>query len=767
MNEHTHNQDTAILMPPDTPKDRYSQETVKAQVEKFVINIEDQSSDFLGANRKGRKVSLWLSDALILCLEHLQIFALILSLSLGWAWPQVWIKGTSFAFLMNLDLWEFTKVHTVYEGQIQAYVDPIEVPFSYQGYSIAWLVAIIILTALFALTYFAVPKIPYFGVVYRLLLRAKLVRIFTLLAQVFCFPFGLVVVRLFNCQNYPISPSGLLEFRSIVLSDTQCWSGPHLGILVPLLIVAVIYFIVLPCWMIYKIRNELISPVLCTYHIRRNHESHVCLKEAEYVRGLDIAWETRYYPLFSSFRRPWVWFRPFSFLVKGLILALYGSLFYIPYYQTIVLFACVCVIVLVLAVIPVYRLHSFNFMLIFSIVVNLCNLVLGLVLILQVQSSLLVGVNLTNALVVINVSWFVVVGLWFCYLFLRSTHFVKQRFGPMWPALTEFGRSKRNREDHTRKFFKAILAGRKVLEKCYSSPSLFAPVHELSRQIQIVNAYYREAEVLQDTTHGSLWALLAEMIDLHNHLLPLSVFGASRTDKVYPHIKELMDLVPDFSSRLEKREYDFILWTPLKRRILLKLLVVATFLGKRRSGQTRNVWQSRQHSQCSQWSNRISQVSTLTNILQDQQAQENDDFISELEKWEADRQVSKENRFPSLGSLQTDEDLYSRNIQAWEDRCSLSKDRQFIHSPPISRGVYSAGLSAGYLPNKEASSPFLTSDKPSRPTSKLGVRFNPLNTIAEYDINSRSTSAMSYRTESRSSTDRLLDNVSQQLNTFY
>ena len=729
MNERMHRQDTAIFMPPDTPED-YSKETVKAQVEKFVVNVEDQSSDFLGANGKGRKVSLWLSDALILCLEHIQIFALILSLSLRWAWPQVWINATSFTFLLNLDLWEFTKVHSVYQGQIQAFVDPIEVPFSYQGYSIAWFFAIIVLTALFALTYFVIPRVRYVGVVYRLLLCAKLVRIFTLVAQVLCFPFGLVVVRLFNCQDYPIGPNGLLEYRSITLGNTQCWSGPHLCILVPLLMVAVAYFIVLPCWMIYKIRNELISPVLCTYHTWRNHESHVCTKEAEYLQGLDIAWETRHYSLFSSYRRPWVWFRPFSFIVKGLILALYGSLFYVPYYQTIVLFAFVCLIVLVLAIVPVYRLQSFNYMLLFSIVVNLCNLVLGLVLILQVQSSLLVGTNLTNALSVINVSWLTVAVSWFCYLFLRSTSFVERRFGQMWPTLTEFSRSKRNK-DHTRKFFKAILAGRKVLEKCYSSPSLFAPVHELSRQIQIINAYYREAEVLQDTTHGSLWALLAEMIDLHNHLLPLSVFGTSRTDKLYPHTKQLMDLMPNFSRRLEQREYDFILWTPLKRRILLKLLVVATFLGKRRNKRANSVWQSRQSSQ---WSNRVS-----THILQDQK---NDDFISELEKWEADRQVSRENRFPGL------------------------KDKPSIHSLPLGRGLQPAGLPGDYSPN-DVSSPFLTSEKPSRPTSKLSVRFNPLNTIAEYDKASQSTTAMSYRTESKSSTDRLLDSVNQQLNTFY
>lgn len=556
-----------------------------------VVKIEETSNDrWLGANKRGRKVGfLWLSDALLLCLEHLQMFALILSLSLAWAWPQVWIRGTSFAFLLNLDLWEFAKTHTVYAGREQAFPDPIQVPFNYLGYSIAWIVFLISGVSLFGIVYVLLPKVPSLNIVDSLLLRAKLVRLFTLIAQALCFPFGLVLIRLFNCQNYASGSNRELVFRSIVLDET-CWSPTHLGVLVPMLILAFAYFIVLPCWMIHIIRKQLLFPIICTYNTCNTHENYLRLKEAEYIHGLDIAWEIKHYSLFASFQRPWVWFRPLSFFVKAILLILYGSFFYLPYYQSIVMLASVGGITLALSALPVYRIRSFNFMLIFSVTVNICNCVLGLLLELRVQSALLLGIHLNSALIVINATWLLVAIVWLSYLVVRNLNVVKMKNGPFWPTLTNLNRTSKQKSNNIRKYFKAILASRKVLEICYSGPALFAPVHKLSRQIQIINAYCRETEAVKNSTHDLLWALLNEMIDTHNYLLTQSVYGASKTNTVLPHIQQLMNLMPDFTKRLEQREYDLILWVPHKRRILLKLLAIITFLNilKRSSSYKRD-----------------------------------------------------------------------------------------------------------------------------------------------------------------------------------
>ena len=56
-------------------------------------------------------------------------------------------------------------------------------------------------------------------------------------------------------------------------------------------------------------------------------------------------------------------------------------------------------------------------------------------------------------------------------------------------------------------------------------PPMFAPAHELSRYIHIVNAYCREAEHIRDPVHDTLWDLLDELIEAHDQIAPKSLFA--------------------------------------------------------------------------------------------------------------------------------------------------------------------------------------------------------------------------------------------------
>ena len=56
-------------------------------------------------------------------------------------------------------------------------------------------------------------------------------------------------------------------------------------------------------------------------------------------------------------------------------------------------------------------------------------------------------------------------------------------------------------------------------------PPLFAPAHELARQIHVINAYCREAELLEDPMQITLWDLLDELIDAHERVAPKSLFA--------------------------------------------------------------------------------------------------------------------------------------------------------------------------------------------------------------------------------------------------
>ena len=735
-------------------------------VETLVVNIEDDDS--IGYFQK-RSVALWLWDAVLLFLDHLQLFSIILSLSLAWSWPISWIRGTSFVLLFNLDLWEFTKIHTVYQGRNHAFEDPNTVPFDYFWYAWIYLFTVVICPVLLAVVYAVIPHVPSFGPVKILILRAKFVRVFLIAAHIFSIPFGLTVVRLFDCQNYTNREMGGTNFRSIVLQDTDCWSGTHLGLLVPITLAAIAYFIVLPAWMIYKIRKELILPLVCSYRMWRTYEDQLLLKEAEYIQGLDIEWATHQYSLFSSFRRPWVWFEPFSYIMKMFILLVYGGLFYARVYQVCTLFGVFVVAFLVVLIVPVYRVRFFNFILTFSILINVGNITLGLLLVLEVQNAFLFGQNLLGFLVAINITWCLVAILCVCYLFARKFRSLHKIFGPLWPLLSELDSTSRWQSKHTEKFFRAMLKGRKILEKCYSTLVFFAPVHELSTHIQIINAYFREAEVLEDPVQHSLWALLAEMVDAHTVLAPHSVYGVSTKDSVPFIVRNLMSLMPAFKKRLDERDYDLILWTPLKRRILLKLFTIATFLKlhKKRTTLLPLVVIDQETTY------HTSAESTLS-FLNDSSELKNDNFLHDIEKWEHDRNqsiaaFSHDYQLASIGSLRTEGDETFHEVELWENK---RETKRHVHSPryhrPSSAGslhtsrpssvgqnrVRSAG-SIDYRTAEDVAS-ILASKKSSRPHSKLSVQFNLLDTISEHNL-SRSGSPVSF-----TSTDDFIESINEQ-----
>ena len=56
-------------------------------------------------------------------------------------------------------------------------------------------------------------------------------------------------------------------------------------------------------------------------------------------------------------------------------------------------------------------------------------------------------------------------------------------------------------------------------------PPIFAPAHQLDRQIHVINAYCREAEYLRDPLHHILWDLLDSLIEVHSQVAPKSLFA--------------------------------------------------------------------------------------------------------------------------------------------------------------------------------------------------------------------------------------------------
>ncbi|XP_065899190.1 uncharacterized protein [Dysidea avara] len=544
-------------------------------VKKFLVEQTD-SSDVTVAST--RSPALWKSDLLILIIEHLQLYALILSLSLRWPWPTDYIRGSRFMFVINFDLWELVKTDDdIYRGVAAATIDPNEVPFDYFAFALSWLLVVTCLPIVCVVCHYAMKKIKEMPLPTMIRWQSHVLHVFLILAQLLCLPFAIVTVRLLQCDTYT-PPGADSRYKSVVLSDTDCWSGTHIGLLLPMSLVSIFYLIVIPLWMMKTIKRQLVvSSLCCLCRGHRTHENYLRLKEMEYSLELEDGWLNKHCRLFSSYRRSWVLYRPVGFFVKVLVVLIYGVLFYSDYYQANSLFAVLLLWLLLLLFLPVYRLHVFNVLLIISLLANTSNAVLGLLVVLETESSLVIGQNLVNALLVIQFGWLTVTILCTLYLLLRHYH----KIGPLvvtttakntslWPTL----RSSTN--DH--KYLLAILQSRRVLNYTHSIPSILSPTHQLANQIQVINAYCREAELLNDPLHSTLWATLDELIDVHNAVRPLSIFANSTKLNVQKTANELIQLLPSLRCRLEQREHDLILVPPIKRRLLLKMFILSTFI---------------------------------------------------------------------------------------------------------------------------------------------------------------------------------------------
>ena len=522
-------------------------------------------------------ITLWVSDSLLMLIEHIQIFAVFLVLSERWSWPLDWIKETSFLLLFNLDIWEFRKINDgYYEGASNTYV-PSENMFSYKTYLISWTaVAFSLLLGYFVLYRFLIYKRP----LYLLLYLTRMKRVFSIVAQLLCIPIGLVVARLFQCRSK--IPTTLHSTKIVlnVANKVECWSGSHAvygleALAWFLCLLSIFFFIVYPVYLCKITRRGVFT------HSSKQHEGYLQLKEAEYLKGLDIVWAVEQFFLFSSYCRPWVYYRSIMYFLRFLLVVVYAMSLQYQVYPIAVVTATLFILALVMMVLKPFRVNVFNVMKIISLLCNSLNALVGVLLELKVESAILIYPYIKYVLIGINSFVLLAFVIFFSYLVLHHYGVIRKRH-PLWPALSQNTTSK-ELDPNTRHYLRAVLKGRQVLERALSTPPIFAPVHELERQIQIINAYCREAEVINDPTFDTLWDLLDELIEAHTVFNSQSLFSESNKKTAHETANELMKIMPAFRKRLDKREYDFILVKPVKRRMLLKMYALGLFLNGRSS----------------------------------------------------------------------------------------------------------------------------------------------------------------------------------------
>ncbi|XP_041475201.1 uncharacterized protein LOC121423779 [Lytechinus variegatus] len=516
----------------------------------------------LSAKEK-RKTALVFHDAFFLVLDYLQFYAVVLAIALRWPWPYAWMQYTRFILFANLDIWEFIKLNTpsIYESTVDRFISSSLLPFDYRFLLLAWGILIFLFISVFITIYLCM----HYQKKYNLMLQvARFKRTYLFLAQVLVMPVGVALGKVFHCNS---------ENNMDVHNETPCGSGEHIAYMAVSLAIFFGMFILLPAWMIVKVKSQI-------FNLKKNsHESHLQLKEAEFAHSLDLIWALKHYHMFSSFKLFWTYYYPIMHFLKFIFIIAYSAMLWLPTWQMLVFVIPVLLLFAIIIFKWPFRVTSFNFQLAINL---LCMLVMSFMGFMQnmdgVDSVFFTVTYLYIELLVINACWLGMTVLWLIYIVLRY-YGCLCRSKTFWPQLTSS--SLDSLEEHTRKYMRAILCGRIVLEQALASPPLFSPAHEVARQIQIINAYCREAELLQDPIHDTLWDLLDELIEAHSRISQTSLFAESVKASIRETANEFMKILPEFKKRLAQREYDFSLMTSQKRRMLLKMYTLGVFVNGR------------------------------------------------------------------------------------------------------------------------------------------------------------------------------------------
>lgn len=315
---------------------------------------------------KQHDITLWLSDAVVLIVEHFQYYAVLLALSEHWGWPKDWIDSTSFTFIFNFDIWEFRKVETgLFHHSTSTFVDTSKLGFNYTSYIGAWAVILFIIAAGFGGVYFRwMNRRP----LYLLLYIARWKRVMFLVFQFLAVPFGVAAARVFHCRKEDDSKTYDVM---VVQNEIKCFSAAHIAFMVFVVAIFLFMFLLYPFILIKWVREQVFSGD------PKRHEGYLQLKEAEYEQGLDILWEIGQYHLFSSYKRAWIHYNPLKFLFKLLFIAAFAMSVHSAFWASASITMLFCVAVLALICRRPFRVRCFNVMIISSHFLVACNALIG------------------------------------------------------------------------------------------------------------------------------------------------------------------------------------------------------------------------------------------------------------------------------------------------------------------------------------------------------------------------------------------------------
>ncbi|KAL3867679.1 hypothetical protein ACJMK2_040550 [Sinanodonta woodiana] len=561
------------VVPPNYKRYPLSRNLKVEVAEQWEQGIEDDDEIFNQVDqKKKRHVSLLWLDLAVLALEYLQVLALLQSMSLRWVWPEDWLRSMNFLLLFNLDAWEFIKIHNAdtYKSIQNYYTPSSTVKISYNDIVMGWGITVVILASAF-ITFLAVLKYRFYPTPWASNILSWSHLVVITVVQVLTIPLGLVIFRLFQCR----STDNYLD----VMNEVQCFKKDHWVYAGPFLILGIALFLLFPAYLFKKIRTDALSGN------SKGHNAFLLLKETEYKIHLNRYWLMSNLFYFSSFRFWGLYYRPIIHCIKIILLIIYTAAFTNPNAQAITVTTILLVSFLLFLILRPYRLMSMNLFLFLNFLCLTGNAFLGALRSSYTATTLpspwLVPSYIIYFLGAVQIIWLVCLLILLTYLISRTICYKKKCCikRSIWPNIASESEGQIGPE--TRTFMMAILRGKILLDKIKRTPAIFAPVHDLAKHIEIINAYMREAEYVQDALHPTLWELLDDMVEAHAELEPQSLFSESVKQSIRQTTANFLAMLPEFTQRLAQREYDFALASPKKRRLLFKMYILGLFLNGR------------------------------------------------------------------------------------------------------------------------------------------------------------------------------------------
>eukprot|EP00053_Salpingoeca_punica_P011888 m.106018 g.106018 ORF g.106018 m.106018 type:complete len:657 (-) comp15805_c3_seq1:2140-4110(-) len=526
---------------------------------------------YLGAmgHEKSRSVSLWRTEAALLVLEFLQMYAVIFAIAESRdAWPVQWINMSYFVYIFNMDLWGLMRHMNGFKGNDAPVLSSV-VGISYAPYVWIWMMlgpAALLMTYLLKRWFWKRSDI-----LKSVRRQIKMKRILFTVAQVLFLPYATVIARLAHCVD-AVDGSGVGAATISVMdvdNTAKCMSAKHLIQLLPGVVIGIPMLIYTARKIHVAVRRQLytVDP--------RSHEQFLQMKEHEYMNRMDMTWSWGQYHLFTAYLRSNVHFKTYMCLIKGTLAALFMLLSKMSSTQmsviTLLWLACLSWLLRH----HVYRIsRCWLPLFVFTLALAVDSGLLFLVL-MGTENAMLQHPNLTNELFVTNVVPLIGALLFYVVMHFQDKGVCCFTRKPVWPRT--FIMSQSMLDPEALRWRRTMNRARELLAKAWMQPVLLVPVQQLRELIREVRICADEAAAAEHVFEQPLLDLLDELVQEHNRAVNASLFAYKRSCDPRT-AATLQELIPAFQKHLHKRDYDLILLSRKKRAILLKLLCMKTLL---------------------------------------------------------------------------------------------------------------------------------------------------------------------------------------------